>query len=180
MDTVDLPGVGPKTEDLGTSGAKKFSMRGMPLLSEGTTFDALATAENLWLSVKVYSSGGENSLHYHTLEDHAFVVLQGRATFDFGDGSSCEATQFEGIMLPKGAVYRFQAGEEVNLVMLRIGAAQRKTTGIDDLLKFGAPIELAGTTFDDDGTKKVNRGGSAKTPNAPTVVIPGKFFPSDA
>jgi mannose-6-phosphate isomerase-like protein (cupin superfamily) len=180
MDTVDFPGVGPKTEELGTSGAKKFSMRGLPQLSQGTTFDALATAENLWLSVKVYSSGGENSLHYHTVEDHAFVVLQGRATFDFGDGSSSEATQLEGIMIPKGVRYRFQAGEEVNLVMLRIGGAQRKTMGIDELLKFGGPMELAGTTLDDDGTKKVNRGGSAKTPNAPPVAIPGKFFPSDA
>jgi mannose-6-phosphate isomerase-like protein (cupin superfamily) len=176
MDTT-LPNVGPKTETIGDTGAKKFSMRKLPQLSQGTTFDPLATAENLWLSVKCYASGGENSFHHHTQEDHAFVVLQGMATFYFRDGSEVIAKQYEGIMLPKGAWYRFQADEAENLVMLRIGAAQRKTTGIDKLQKHGTPVELLGTTFDEDDTPKVSRAGTKKTPNPPAITIPGKFFP---
>jgi mannose-6-phosphate isomerase-like protein (cupin superfamily) len=177
MDTTTLTEVGPKSETIGESGAKRFSMRGLPMLSQGTSFDPLATAENLWLSVKAYSSGGENSLHAHTVEDHAIVVLQGRATFHFGDGSSCEVLPFEGVMIPKRTRYRFQAAEEENLVLLRIGAAQRKTTGIDQLQKHGSPVELKGTTLDDDGTPKVSRAGVKKTPNPPAIRIPGKFFP---
>jgi mannose-6-phosphate isomerase-like protein (cupin superfamily) len=180
MDTVDQPSVRPKTEELGQSGAKKYSMRGMPQLSQGTTNDPLATADNLWLQAKVYASGGENSLHAHTIEDHSFFVLQGEATFYFGDGSSCGVQQYEGVMIPKGTSYRFQASEEVNLVLLRIGGAQRKTTGVDQLQAHGTPMELKGTTLDDDGTPKVSRSGSAKTPNPPAIAIPGKFFPKDA
>lgn len=180
MDTTSLTDIGPKSDQIGESGAKKFSMRGLPMLSQGTTFDALATAENLWLSVKAYASGGENSLHAHLREDHAFVVLQGKATFHFADGSSVDAFPYEGIMLPKGVQYRFQADEKENLVLLRIGAAQRQTTGIDKLQKHGTPIELQGTTMDDDGTPKVSRAGRAKTPNPPAIVIPGKFFPRES
>ncbi|HWG05950.1 MAG TPA: cupin domain-containing protein [Beijerinckiaceae bacterium] len=179
MDDFVKGQVAPTADAIGTSGATKFSMRGLPLLSQGASFDAVATAENLWLSVKVYSSGGENALHVHTVEDHAFVVLQGRATFYFGDDSIREVLQYEGVMLPKGTSYRFQASEEENLVLLRIGAAQRKTQGIGDLQRHGTPMELKGTTFDEDGTAKVGRGGVKKTPNPPIIPIPGKFFPKD-
>jgi mannose-6-phosphate isomerase-like protein (cupin superfamily) len=177
MEADLLQQIGPTKEALGKSGATKFSMRGLPLLSQGASFDAVATADNLWLSVKVYSSGGENALHVHTVEDHAFVVLQGHATFYFGDGTSCEAMQYEGVMLPKGVSYRFNASEEENLVLLRIGAAQRKTTGIGDLQKHGTPMELKGTVFDEDGTAKNGRGGVKKTPNPPIIRVPDKFFP---
>ena len=94
----------PKPQVIGERG--KFSMRGLPLLVQGTANHPMATVDNLWLSVKVYASGGENALHAHLVEDHAFVVLQGRATFFFEDGSSCEVLPFEGIMLPKGTPSR--------------------------------------------------------------------------
>ena len=61
-----------------STSAVLFSMRNLPLLEQGTTYDPLATAENLWMSIKVYASGGENALHAHGGEDHAFIVLQGR------------------------------------------------------------------------------------------------------
>ncbi len=55
-----------------------FSMRNLPLLEQGTSYDPLATAENLCAAVKVYASGGENAFHAHGGEDHAFIVLQGK------------------------------------------------------------------------------------------------------
>src|SRR4051812_27595996 len=48
-----------------------------PILKEGRTDYALAVTDRLQIVVKCYASGGENYLHAHTEEDHAFVVLQG-------------------------------------------------------------------------------------------------------
>jgi hypothetical protein len=108
-----------------------------------------------------------------------FVVLQGRATFYFGDGSSCEALPFEGVMLPKGTLYRFEAGEEENLVLLRIGGAQRKDPANRALQNHGSPVELKGTTFDEDGSTKDGRNPKTGTPSLPIIRAPGKFFPKD-
>lgn len=183
MDTAEkilIAGKAGQSSPAAKNGALKFSARGLPLLSAGASFDSLATAENLWLSVKVYSSGGENALHKHMREDHAFVVLAGKATFHFGDGSSCEALPFEGVMLPKGTLYRFEASPEQNLVLLRIGAAQRQTTGIDDLQKHGSPMELKGHTYDEDGSHKDGRAPKTGTPSQKLVPVPGKLFPQDS
>ena len=160
--------------------AVKFSMRGLPLLSSGASFDPLSCAENLWLSVKVYSSGGENALHQHPAEDHSFVVMQGRATFHFGDGSAQTVQQFEGVMIPKGVLYKFEASPEQNLVLLRIGGAQRTVPGLDHLAKHGSPMEIVSQTVDADGSRKNGQDPKSGTPSQPIIAIPGKFFPSDA
>ena len=83
-----------------------FSLRNTPLLEQGTTYDPLATAENLWVNLKVYASGGENALHSHGGEDHAFIILQGKATFTFGDGRTQVVGKYDGVMLPKNASMR--------------------------------------------------------------------------
>ena len=164
-----------KPKVIGESG--KFSMRGLPLLAQGTANFPQATVENLWLSAKVYASGGENALHAHMVEDHAFVVLQGRATFYFGDGSSCEVLPFEGVMLPKGVQYKFEAAEEENLVLLRIGGAQRKTQGLEELRDTGGPIELKGTSIIEGKTIKDGRESRRGLPSYNVIPLPGKFFP---
>ena len=171
--------LGPSTSAIGSTGASVFSMHGAPLLSEGASFDGLASSENLWLSLKVYSSGGENAFHAHTVEDHAFVVMQGRGTFHFPDGTTQTVQQFEGVMVPKGVHYRFEADEAENLVLLRIGGAQRKTQGVGDVIaKRGFPDELKGTTFDLDGSEKDGRSAKTGTPSKSIVPIPGRYFPN--
>ena len=165
----------PKPQVVGERG--KFSMRGLPLLAQGTANHPMATVDNLWLSVKVYASGGENALHAHMVEDHAFVVLQGRATFFFEDGSSCEVLPFEGIMLPKGAQYKFEAGVEENLVLLRMGGAQRKTQGTAELRDTGGPMELKGNTIIAGGIVKNGREARKGTPSYDVIAKPGQFFP---
>jgi mannose-6-phosphate isomerase-like protein (cupin superfamily) len=179
MATVIAKESNKKERPVMAAGAQKFSMRGVPLLAQGASYDALSSTDNLWLSVKVYSSGGENALHYHKQEDHAFVVLQGRATFHFDDGSTIEALPFEGVMLPRGTVYKFEAGEEENLVLLRIGGAQRNDLANRKLQQHGAPAELAGMTFDADHSIKVGSDPKTGTPSQPIIPIPGKFFPKD-
>ena len=83
---MDDAKIAVRTPVAATESAVVFSMRNLPLLEQGTTYDPLATAENLWVSVKVYASGGENALHSHGGEDHSFIVLQGKANFTFADG----------------------------------------------------------------------------------------------
>ena len=167
MNIAVTPPKGPTNAPIGTTGASMFSMRGAPLLSDGASFDGLAAAENLWLSLKVYSSGGENAFHAHTAEDHAFVVMQGRGTFHFPDGTTQDVKQFEGIMLPKNVYYRFEADPESNLVLLRIGAMQRTTEWVK------------GKTLDLDGSLKDGRNPKTGTPSRPIVPIPGRFFAAE-
>ena len=156
-----------------------FSMRNMPLLEQGTTYDPLATAENLWVNLKVYASGGENALHSHGGEDHAFIVLQGKATFTFGDGRTAVVGQYEGVMIPKNALYKFTADESENLVMLRVGGGARKATGLNDLTPFGTPKDVVQkTTFADGAVKRgdaVKNGETAKK----RIYARGKYFAPD-
>src|SRR5208282_1680641 len=131
-----------------------FSMRNLPLLEQGTTYDPLATAENLWINIKVYASGGENALHAHGGEDHAFIVLQGKATFTFGDGRTSVVGKYEGVMIPKNALYKFEAHKGENLVLLRVGGGARKVAGLDDLTPFGTPKDILQQTKFADGSVK--------------------------
>ena len=78
------------------------------------------------ITVKVYASGGENALHKHLNEDHSFIVLQGEATFHIGEEDTVKVlTKYEGVMLPRDVLYWFQSSAPENLVMLRVGAAEK-------------------------------------------------------
>lgn len=157
----------------------KYSMRGEPLLAQGATTRPLAHADNLWLGVKVYCGGGENALHSHRVEDHAFTVLQGRATFYFGDGTSQEVLAFEGVMIPKGVQYRFEAGTEENLVLLRVGAAQLPGQ-VSGKKIMGAPVEIkANARRGADGDFLDGQSKKNGTPSLPIVKAPGQFFAAD-
>ncbi len=159
--------------------AAVFSMRNLPLLEQGTSYDPLATAENLWAAVKVYASGGENALHAHGGEDHAFIVLQGKATFTFADGASKVVRMHEGVMIPKNVQYKFEADEAENLVLLRVGGGERTVKGLDHLTPFGTPKDVVQQTKFGDGSVKVGtdvkNGETAKK----RVYAQGKFFSPD-
>ena len=159
--------------------AVNFSMRNVPLLEQGTTYSSLATAENLWAAIKVYASGGENALHSHGGEDHIFVVLQGKATFTFGDGRTSFVRTHEGVMIPKNVEYKFEADEAENLVLLRVGGGERSVQGLDDLTPFGTPKDVVRQTRFADAAVKVGNdarnGESAKL----KIFAQGKFFSPD-
>ena len=157
-----------------------FSMRNLPLLEQGTTYDPLATAENLWVNLKVYASGGENALHSHGGEDHAFIVLQGKATFTFGDGRTAVVGKYEGVMIPKNGLYKFTADEAENLVMLRVGGGARKdASGLNDLTPFGTPKDIIRqTTFADGEVKDGHAAKNGETAKK-RVYAKGKYFAPD-
>jgi mannose-6-phosphate isomerase-like protein (cupin superfamily) len=154
-DVKDITRSGPKAE------AKKpafFKMRAQ-MLEQGRTNTPLARTDNLWATLKVYASGGENGLHTHPNEDHAFVVLQGSARYYDADGGTIDVKKHEGIMLPAGAYYWFEATSKEPLVLLRVGCR----TGADT----GARLNIRGDAM--PGDSKENK-------RVPVVYRDGEFF----
>ena len=109
---------------LSSSKAAVFTLT-TPLLSKGRSNKVLAATDLLKLRIKVYAEGGENGLHAHVDEDHAFVVLEGQATFHDEQDKTTVVNSYEGIMLPKGTYYFFQSTGDTNLVLLRTGAGRK-------------------------------------------------------
>ena len=136
--------------------AEVFDLKA-PYLSKGRYDRSIARSDNLWLRVKVYAEGGENALHTHTSQDHSFVVLEGQATFYDWDDNPTVVNKHGGIMLPRGAFYRFQSTGDANLVLLRAGAG-RKPEGGYRIGTGGVPL-----------TREENR-------HIDGVPIPGRFF----
>lgn len=98
-----------------------FALRAQ-LPEQGRTNQVMAASSQLNVVLKTYASGGENELHAHTNEDHMFVVMQGSATF-YGPGGEFRVVNLhEGVVLPRGVLYRFVANGPEPLVLLRVGA----------------------------------------------------------
>jgi len=131
-----------------------------PLLSLGRDNHPLARSELMSLTLKVYAEGGENAMHYHTNEEHSFIVLQGEATFHLDSEENAHVVyQWEGVFLPRGAQYYFQSSGNENLVLLRVGAPGR-SNGDGRRDPEGGLLE----------------GHSEANKHIDGVPIPGKFF----
>ena len=92
-----------------------------PLPKKGRGATLLGATERMWVNLKTYAEGGENTLHAHTNEDHVFIVLQGEAAFYGADGEIAILGKNQGILLPMGVAYYFHAVEGEPLVILRMG-----------------------------------------------------------
>jgi mannose-6-phosphate isomerase-like protein (cupin superfamily) len=102
-----------------------FNLKGQ-LLAQGRQDTVLAETDLLKLRLKVYASGGENAMHMHPYEDHAFIVIQGQATFHINTDDNVKVVnKGEGVMLPRRCGYWFQSSAPENLVMIRVGAAEK-------------------------------------------------------
>lgn len=111
---------GFKDELLATSEKPLFFKMRAQMLEKGRTNTPLFKTENMWGTLKVYASGGENGLHSHTKEDHVFVVMQGSARFYGPQGETHDVGTHEGVVLPKNCFYHFHATSEEPLVLFRI------------------------------------------------------------
>ncbi|MCH8198560.1 MAG: cupin domain-containing protein [Chloroflexi bacterium] len=148
------------TETKASPKTSTFSIKG-PYLSAGRVNIDLARTDLLWLSLKINAEGGENAVHAHTAEDHSFIVLEGEVTFydEHGEGKTLGA--YEGIMIPKGAYYRYLNTGGRNLFLLRVGATRDAEAGQPSRRKpDGSPI----------------LGESAENHHVDGVPIPGKSF----
>jgi len=102
------------------------------LPQQGRTNQILAASPNLSVVLKTYASGGENELHAHTNEDHAFLILQGGATFHGPQGETRKVRRHDCVLIPRGALYWFVADEDPDpLVMVRFGAAIDPSTDVN-------------------------------------------------
>jgi mannose-6-phosphate isomerase-like protein (cupin superfamily) len=130
MDNLDRGQVENETEEmrktreeiLAKSPPPKFFKMRAQMLKQGRSDKQVAKSDLLSARVKVYASGGENGLHNHSGEDHMHIVLQGSACFYGPRGEESHIKQYEGIMLPKGAFYRFHCTSQEPLVLLRLAA----------------------------------------------------------
>ena len=107
-------------------------------------------------------------------------MVQGSATFYLGDGSTVKVGRFDGILLPKGTMYRFHSDEGENLVMLRVGGAQRDPNWSGEFYK-GSPKEIRQTgVLTENGMVTDSQSlAKGKTNAEPVIPIPGKFFGRD-
>jgi quercetin dioxygenase-like cupin family protein len=133
-----------------------------PIPEAGSDRTYLAHTDQVNLFLNVYGpKDGENRIHAHTNEDHAFIVLQGAAEFHGPDGEVAKLHKNQGIMLPRGAFYTFCALPGDPLVLLRVGAP------VD-------PQKSAYARIVEDGTEVI---GSSGDNNAiPCVFKTGAFF----
>jgi mannose-6-phosphate isomerase-like protein (cupin superfamily) len=136
-----------------------FKMRAQ-MLEKGRTNTALARTDNMWATLKVYASGGENGLHCHPREDHTFLVLQGKARYYDADGGHMDVGKHEGIMLPAGAYYWFEAISKEPLVLVRIGCRVGPEDANGRLNIRGEPMP----------------GDSKENKRVPVVYREGEFF----
>lgn len=149
-----------KTESQTKPKAEIFSLK-MPYLSQGRISSLAAKTEGLWIHTKVNAEGGENAVHTHTDEDHAFIVLEGEVTFFDEKGNGTVLKAYQGIMLPKGAYYRYLNTGPGNLMVLRVGAGSKPKGGKNSRI---GPNGNALT------------GHSAENKHVEGIPIPGKYF----
>ena len=101
--------------------SQKFSLR-TPYMKQGRITQLVAETENMWIHTKINYEGGENEIHCHLDEDHSFIVLEGQMSVFDENGNEQKIEKHQGIMIPKGAYYRYLNTGSENLVVLRVGS----------------------------------------------------------
>jgi mannose-6-phosphate isomerase-like protein (cupin superfamily) len=98
-----------------------FSLR-TPYMKQGRITQLVAETENMWIHTKINFEGGENEIHTHLDEDHSFIVLEGQMSVFDEKGNELKVGKYQGVMIPKGAYYRYLNTGPENLVVIRVGA----------------------------------------------------------
>ena len=101
--------------------AYTFSLK-TPYMKQGRVTQLVAETANMWIHTKINAEGGENEIHSHLDEDHSFIVLEGQMSVFDETGREMKVEKYQGVMIPKGAYYRYLNTGAGNLVVLRIGA----------------------------------------------------------
>ncbi|HLH24705.1 MAG TPA: cupin domain-containing protein [Chloroflexota bacterium] len=130
-----------------------------PLMKQGRSDITLSKTENMTVRIKCYAAGGENEFHAHAAEDHTFVVLAGQARFSNPEGEIATLGRNEGIMLPRGAFYKFESCADEPLVLMRVGA-KVGTAEVPRVTTDGRPIP----------------GDSLENKTVPPIVMEGAFY----
>ncbi len=91
-------------------------------MKQGRITQLVAETENMWIHTKINYEGGENEIHCHLDEDHSFIVLEGQMSVFDENGNEIKVEKHQGVMIPKGAYYRYHNTGKENLVVIRVGA----------------------------------------------------------
>jgi mannose-6-phosphate isomerase-like protein (cupin superfamily) len=112
---------------------KLFSLR-TPYMKQGRMTQLVAETENMWIHTKINYEGGENEIHTHLDEDHSFIVLEGQMSVFDEKGNELKVGKYQGVMIPRGAYYRYLNTGPENLVVIRVGAGIKgKKQGGEDM-----------------------------------------------
>jgi quercetin dioxygenase-like cupin family protein len=130
-----------------------------PILTGGRSHLPLSRTEMVSVGLNYYAPGRKNTLHTHPGEDHAFVVLDGEATFYDKNEQATVLRKGQGIMLPEGWYYWFQNSGAGALVLLRFSVRKTKP-GV-------TRVDVAGRTRSEDSTGYVHVDGDC---------VDGKFW----
>jgi mannose-6-phosphate isomerase-like protein (cupin superfamily) len=149
-----------------TPKAQLFSLK-TPYMQQGRVTQLVAETPNMWIHTKINAEGGENEIHAHRDEDHSFIVLEGEMSVFDEKGNEIRVKPYQGILLPKGAYYRYLNTGKGNLVVLRIGA------GVRNKPQAGAAMRVR-----PDGREIL--GGSVENKSLPPIESPVKFFAESA
>ena len=114
-----------------------FSLK-TPYMKQGRVTQLVAETANMWIHTKINAEGGENEIHKHLNEDHAFIVLEGQMSVFDENGGEIELKQYQGVMIPKGAYYRYLNTGDGNLVVIRVGAGVKGQQQGDQETRLGA------------------------------------------
>ena len=139
-----------------------FSLK-TPYMQQGRVTQLVAETPNMWIHTKINAEGGENEIHTHLAEDHSFIVLEGQMSVFDEKGNEMKVNQYQGVMIPKGAYYRYLNTGAGNLVVLRIGAGVRNKPAAGEAKRVRP-----------DGREIL--GGSVENKSLPPIEAPGKFF----
>lgn len=143
-----------------------FSLKA-PYMRQGRVTQLVARTPDLRIHTKINAEGGENELHAHRDEDHAFIVLEGRMSVFDEHGTEMVVEPCQGVLLPRGAYYRYLNTGSGNLVVLRIG------TGF-------APTAEAMAQQRVSTTGEAIREGTAQNKWVEPIEEPGRFFAAEA
>ena len=146
--------------------AYTFSLK-TPYMKQGRVTQLVAETANMWIHTKINAEGGENEIHAHLDEDHSFIVLEGEMSVFDEKGNEMKVKQYQGVMIPKGAYYRYLNTGPGNLVVIRIGA------GVEGQRQGGEEMRVR-----PDG--RPLPAGSVENKTLPPIEMPGKFFAESA
>jgi mannose-6-phosphate isomerase-like protein (cupin superfamily) len=158
--------VAARAQENETPKAQLFSLK-TPYMKQGRITQLVAETPNMWIHTKVNAEGGENEIHTHLDEDHSFIVLEGEMSVFDEKGNEMKLKPYQGVLLPKGAYYRYLNTGAGNLVVLRIGAGVRNK-----------PQAGQATRVRPDGREIL--GGSIENKSLPPIENPGEFFAESA
>jgi mannose-6-phosphate isomerase-like protein (cupin superfamily) len=155
-----------KRESTEAPRAYTFSLK-TPYMEQGRVTQLVAETANMWIHTKVNAEGGENEIHCHLDEDHSFIVLEGQMSVFDEKGNEMQVKQYQGVMIPKGAYYRYLNTGEGNLVVIRVGAGAKGQSQVG-----------TETRVRPDGRPLL--AGSAENKTLPPIEMRGKFFAESA